>query len=231
MLFDRLYYHQKVRTAEAMLRRLICLAEEERGTKFMIEELFTGFPDDIFVSVIGGALHSSALPCGGMRDQAIARMIQDRQIYYRSFAFSARFLHGLSSLSEVEQRDTRAKKWGALLKRLITEDDREKIETKIFNKATALAQDIPELAKFAHGLRPEEILVDLPLNRVVVRGGDILTRTDGGDIGTPNLFFDPERWSHAYQHQKQCGFVFTPRERVPLVALASRIVFHEFSRS
>ena len=227
LLFDRLYYHQKVRTAEAMLRRLICLAEEERGTLFTIEEFFTGFPDDIFVSVIGGALQSPALKCGGVRSQAVAKKIRDRHIYYRAFAFSARFIHGLGSLSETEQKDTRAKKWSALLKQLLTERDREKIETRIFEKATALAQAIPELAKCAHDLSPEEILVDLPFNRVVVRGGDILTRTDGGHIGTPNLFFDPERWSQAYEHQKQCGFVFTPRERVPLVALASRIVFHE----
>lgn len=227
LLFDRLYYHQKVRTAESMLRRLICLAEEERGTKFTIEEFFTGFPDDIFVSVIGGALQSPALPCGGVRSQAVARKIQDRHIYYRAFAFSARFIHGLGSLSEAERRDTRAKKWSALLKHLLTEDGCENIETKIYEKALALARDIPELAEYGSDLNPEEILVDLPLNRVVVRGGDILTRTDGGHIGTPNLFFDPERWSQAYEHQKQCGFVFTPRERVPIVALASRIVFHE----
>ena len=43
-----------------------------------------------------------------------------------------------------------------------------------------------------------------------------------------HLFFDPERWSEAYEHQKQCGFVFTPRSRVPLVALASRIMFYEY---
>ena len=90
-----------------------------------------------------------------------------------------------------------------------------------------LAAAIPDLAECGTDLEPEEILVDLPLNKVVVRGGDILTRTDGGHIGTPNLFFDPERWSQAYEHQKQCGFVFTPRHRVNLVALASRIVFFE----
>jgi len=73
----------------------------------------------------------------------------------------------------------------------------------------------------------EHVLVDLPLNKVVVRGGDILTRTDSGHVGTPNLFFDPERWSQAYEHQKMCGFVFTPRSYVPLVSLASRIVFYE----
>jgi hypothetical protein len=63
--------------------------------------------------------------------------------------------------------------------------------------------------------------------RTVIRGSDILTRTEDGYISTPNLFFDPERWSQAYEHQKQCGFVFTPREFVRLVALASKIIFYE----
>ncbi|MCY4139241.1 MAG: HD domain-containing protein [Rhodobacteraceae bacterium] len=227
LLYDRLYYHQKVRTAEAMLRRLICLAEEERGTLFTIEEFYTRFPDDIFVGVIGGSLQNLALKRGGVRSQAVARMIQDRRIYYRAHAFAARFIGGLEGLSDVDQRDTRAEKWRKLLRELLTDDDRKKIETKIFDKAKALAGAIPDLADRANGLNPEEILVDVPSNRVVVRGGDILTRTDGGHIGTPNLFFDPERWSQAYEHQKQCGFVFTPRNRVPLVALASRIVLYE----
>ena len=98
---------------------------------------------------------------------------------------------------------------------------------EIHDKALKLAAIIPDLAEPANGLRPEEILVDLPFNNVVAHGGNILTRSDGGHIGTPNLFFDPERWSQAYEEQKQCGFVFTPRRRVPLVALASRIVFFE----
>ena len=227
LLFDRLYYHQKARTAEAMLRRLICLAEEERGNMFTIREFFTGFPDDIFIGVVGGALKRPVLTSGGKRSLAVANMLQERRVYYRAYAFSARYIHGLGSLSEADQRNTRALKWSDLLRKLSTEDGRKDMETKIYKRAKALAQDISDPAKFAVDLRPEEILVDLPLNRVAVRGGDIFTRTDGGDIGTPNRFFDPERWSQAYEHQKQCGFVFTPRKRVPLVALASRIMFYE----
>ena len=101
------------------------------------------------------------------------------------------------------------------------------IAQKIHAKAVRLSGVIDDLSCQGRGLHTDEVLVDLPINRVVVRGGDILTRTDQGHIGTPNLFFDPERWSEAYEHQKQCGFVFTPRNRVALVALASRIVFHE----
>ena len=74
---------------------------------------------------------------------------------------------------------------------------------------------------------PLHVVVDLPVYKAPVRGGDILTRTEDGYVAPPHLFFDPEKWSQAYEHQKQCGFVFTPRAYVKVVGLASRIVFYE----
>lgn len=228
LLHDRLYYHHKVRAAESMLRRLIALAEEERGDRqYSIKDLYNGLSDDILVGLIGGEFESTALKCGGERSRIVSQAIRERRIYYRAYAFAARFIAGLDGLSGEDQRDTRALMWSKLLRKLSTDQGRRDAAKKIHDKAVRLAKAIPELAERADGLGREEILVDLPVNKVVVRGGDIFTRTDGGHIGTPNLFFDPERWSQAYEHQKQCGFVFTPRHRVDLVALASRIVFFE----
>ena len=227
LLYDRLYYHQKVRGAESMLQCLICLAEEESGSKYSIKEFFSSVSDDIFIGIIGGELKSSALKCGGIGSSRVARLIKDRRIYYRAYAFAARFIAGLDKLPNKERRDTRALLWRKLLRELSSDEGCRTTAEKIYKKAIELASNIPDLAQYAIDIKQEEILVDLPFNKVVVRGGDILTRTDGGHIGTPNLFFDPERWSQAYEHQKQCGFVFTPRNRVALVALASRIVFFE----
>ena len=227
LLYDRLYYHHKVRAAESMLQRLICLAEEECDFRYSIEDLFSGVSDDIFVGIIGGDLKSSVLKCGGKRSFAVAKSIRERRIYYRAYAFAARFIAGLDKLPNEEQSDTRALMWLKPLRDLSSDEGRLSTAKKIYDKAIEIAKVIPDLAKSATDIREEEILVDLPVNKVVVRGSDILTRTDGGHIGTPNLFFDPERWSQAYEHQKQCGFVFTPRSRVDLVALASRIVFFE----
>ncbi len=227
LLHDRLYYHHKVRAAEAMLQRLVRLAEEEHSASYSIADLFSGISDDIFIGVIGGELRSTTLKCGGEHSLKIAQAIQERRVYYRAYAFAARFIAGLENLPDEDKRDTRALKWRKLLKALSTDQGCRDTEGKIHVKAVELASVIPDLAECGANLRHEEVLVDLPFNKVVVRGGDILTRTDGGHVGTPNLFFDPERWSQAYEHQKQCGFVFTPRNRVALVALASRIVFFE----
>lgn len=228
LLYDRLYYHHKVRAAESMLQSLIRVAEEERESPYSVRELFAGISDDVLVGAVGGQFTSTALQCGGKRSRAICQAIQDRRIHYRAYAFAARFIAGIGSFPEREQQDTRALMWRRLIKRLSTESGCREMARKIHEKAVELSGAIPDLAETTTALEEEEILVDLPINRVVVRGGDMLTRTDRGHIGTPNLFFDPERWSEAYEHQKQCGFVFTPRNRVPLVALASRIMFYEY---
>ena len=227
LLHDRLYYHHKVRAAEAMLRELIVLAEKERKDRYSIQDLFSETTDDIFVGILGGELRSSRLSGGGLRSASIAKAIGQRRIHYRAYAFSARFISAPKSLTEEDLRDTRALMWRRLLRQLSSDQRRREVANHIYKKSLILGREISELAPLADGLQPEEILVDLPFNKVVVRGGDILTRTDQGHVGTPNLFFDPERWSQAYEHQKQCGFVYASRSRVPLVSLAARLVFFD----
>ena len=227
LLYDRLYYHHKIRAAESMLQSLIRVAEDERDAQYSIRDLFAGPSDDVLVSAVGGELRSESLESGGDRSRVICRAIQERRIHYRAYAFAARFIAGTGGLPEDDQQDTRALMWRRLIRELTTGSGRRSMARRIHAKAVELSRAIADLGDHGAGLQEDEILVDLPVNRVVVRGGDILTRTDKGHIGTPNLFFDPERWSKAYEHQKQCGFVFTPRRRVPLVALASRIVFYQ----
>ena len=67
LLYDRLYYHHKVRAAESMLQSLIRVAEDEREHQYSIQELFAGIADDVLVGVIGGELKSKILEGGGER--------------------------------------------------------------------------------------------------------------------------------------------------------------------
>ena len=189
LLYDRLYYHHKVRAAESMLQSLIRVAEDERESQYSIRELLAGISDDVLVGAIGGEFTSTALQCGGKRSRAICQAIQERRIHYRAYAFAARFIAGIGSLPEREQQDTRALMWRRLIKRLSTESGCREMARKIHEKAVELSDAIPHLADTTTALEEEEILVDLPMNRVVVRGGDMLTRTDRGHIGTPNLFW------------------------------------------
>ena len=238
LLYDRLYYHHKIRAAESMLQRLIRLAEEEREESYSIGALFSEISDDVFLGIIGGEIEAPTVApefeskqigqsSGGERSRTMALAIRQRSIHFRAYAFAARFIAGLHGLPREEEQSTRARMWKGPLRKLRTMEGCQAVAKEIHDKAMELAKAIPDLAAHANNPRPEEILVDLPFNNVVAHGGNILTRSDGGHIGTPNLFFDPERWSQAYEEQKQCGFVFTPRRQVPLVAVASRIVFFE----
>ena len=105
----------------------------------------------------------------------------------------------------------------------------QEFEVEIFETAQQVAAVDPRLACLAANLRPEHIIVDLPANKARPGGNLLLTRTENDEVGLPNLFFDPERWSNAYEQQKRCGYVFCPREQIPLISLASRIaIFRRF---
>lgn len=227
ILYDRLYYHHKVRSAEAMVRRLIRLAEEERGSVFSLKELFFDLPDDSVVAILGGGLKQDGFTPGKERCKALANSLISRDIYYRAFAFAPRFIAGLRGLPEEDRRDARAILWTEVLRELSSLSGCDSVAMEVFKKANSLIEKIPSLVKAGTTLQPEHIVVDLPVYKAPVRGGDILTKTEDGYVAPPHLFFDPEKWSQAYEHQKQCGFVFTPREYVKAVGLAARIVFYE----
>jgi len=227
ILYDRLYYHHKVRSAEAMVRRLIRLAEEERGSPFSLQELFFDLPDDSVIAILGGGLKQDGFSAGGSRCKSLAAAITNRDIYYRAFAFAPRFIAGLRGLPEADRRDARAIQWTTVLNELSTLAGCDQVADQIYQKAKALIDRIPALVKTDLPLLSEHIVVDLPIYKAPVRGGDILTRTEDGYVAPPHLFFDPEKWSQAYEHQKQCGFVFTPRQYVKAVGLSARIVFYD----
>jgi hypothetical protein len=227
VLYDRVYYHHKVRAAESMLKRLIKIAEEERGSPVDILELLQTNPDENLVAVLAGHLKSDFVPSGKGRAGATGFAIATRRLHHRAYTFAARFVAGLQELQDEEKKETLQLIWNPVLNALDSQAGCDELACLIYEKAVELARGLPDFRRQVEGFLPEHVLVDLPLNRVVAWGGDIPMRTEGGHISRPNLFFDPERWSQAYEEQRQCGFVFAPAEYVELVALASRVVFYE----
>src|SRR5262249_35854115 len=63
-LFDRVYFHHKVRAAEAMVRRLIFLAEQERARRFTLAELYHDGSDDSFIGMLGGTFTAHGVEPG-----------------------------------------------------------------------------------------------------------------------------------------------------------------------
>ena len=118
MLYDRLYYHHKVRSAEAMVRSLIELAEQERGKPFTVGELFFDLPDDTTVFVVGGHLSHKQIQGGKERSRQLSNLVHAREVHYRAFAFAPRFISGLHTLSDQDKRDARALQWQSVLAEL-----------------------------------------------------------------------------------------------------------------
>ena len=147
LLYDRLYYHHKVRAAESMLQSLIRVAEEEREAKYSVRDLFAGISDDVSVGVLGGEFKSEALEGGGERSRFICRAIQERRIHYRAYAFAARFIAGTDSLPEKDQQDTRALMWRRLIRGLTTGPGCRTMARKIHAKAVQLSQRHPRLGR------------------------------------------------------------------------------------
>jgi HD superfamily phosphohydrolase len=230
VLYDRLYYHHKVRAADAMAQRLILIAEEERGRRFTLKELFLDVSDDTMVELLGGRLTSPEMSGGKDRALDLATRIRERRLYHRALAFAARFVAGMEGFQTDAERDSeRGALWRQVTRGLETFEQIRAFEEKIFALAMEVASVDHCFAASKNALRSEHIIVDLPMNKAQPSGNLLLTRTEDDQVGIPNLYFDPEKWSNAYDQQKRCGYVFCPREHIPLVSLAARIaLFRSF---
>ena len=187
VLYDRLYYHHKVRAADAMAQRLVQIAEDERGHPFTLQELFFDVSDDTMVEVLGGRLSSSDMSGGTDRARDLARWIRERSLYYRALAFAARFVAGMEGFQDDETRDSeRAALWRQVTIGLATFEQIRAFEQEIFCVAKEVAHMDEHLKASMANLRPEHIIVDLPMNKTQPSGNLLLTRTEDDQVGIPN---------------------------------------------
>ncbi len=98
LLYDRLYYHHKVRAAEEMLRELIREANRESGEPLTLPNYFALASETEYVSIWGGSVKSEFMASGGIAARRIADALVSRQIYHRAACFAARFIAGLGGL-------------------------------------------------------------------------------------------------------------------------------------
>lgn len=229
ILFDRLYYHHKVRAAEAMVRRLISLSEADNGEPYGLRQLLPVFSDDTFLCVLGGLVQHGDYASASDATRELAQAILNRELFFRAFAFATRYLTGLESLSDQEKTDTRALVGRDILKLADNVELTNSLESKIAERARKIGTNLGGIYASAADVTSNQIIIDLPRpDRIAVSGREILVRSGAGDVELPNLYFDPEKWSRAYQTNKHCGFVFcAKRDHIPAVNLAAKIVFAE----
>lgn len=227
-LYERLYYHQKVRAAEGMVRNLADLVASN-GKPPEPSELYQCLSDDTLIDLWGGTLKSPHVRSGTDGAAELARQIRERQLFKRAYAFSARYIAGIGDhLEGDEADDARGIPWSGVTGELEDFEGTRNVAEAIVRKATAIGAVLPEFADEAKILSVSNVVVDLPQHRRVAKTGrEILVTTETNHIGTPNMFFHSEKWSAAYMKQKQCGYVFAPPRFRKLVALASKLVFFE----
>ncbi|MEQ1613258.1 MAG: HD domain-containing protein [Hyphomicrobiaceae bacterium] len=232
-LYDRLYHHHKVRAAEAMAQRMMLVAERDRNKRFSLGEIFLKISDDTMLRVFAGEVAHRALPTGSPAAAALAQGILDRDLLHRAFAFRGRLISAPAGFSQENADSHRQFMWRRVVKSLSSLASRYEIGLEIHQLATrcaaALAQadvDRERMEAFVAALAkvgPEQIIVDLP--ELKAGAIQILARYPNGALKVPEFSFNPVKWSNAYELQKRTGYVFCPRSVLPIIALASRIVF------
>jgi hypothetical protein len=145
LLYDRLYYHHKVRASEAMLRRLVELVGEENSESLTLPDFFELFSESDYLSVWSGLLESDSAPSGGNRSRQLGEALFSRHVYHRAFAFAPRFNAGLEGLPQPDRQETRQLQWDEVVTALRGDEGRTTFAAEIHLLATALGAAIPEL--------------------------------------------------------------------------------------
>lgn len=232
-LYDRLYHHHKVRSAEAMAQRMLLVAERDRGSRLGLDEIFLSVGDDTFIRILAEEVSHPQFATKSPPASRLARNLLNRRLLHRAYAFRARFVATPPGLDSQSAETTRNEQWRRLLKDLETLGQRYDVGVAIHDVAVRAAEalvnaDVEKVTteRYLKDLResgPEQIIVDVPVRKAdAIR---IMARYPDGALKVPEFSFNPVKWADAYDLQKRTGYVFCPRNLVPIIAVSSAIVF------
>ena len=232
-LYDRLYHHHKVRSAEAMAQRLILIAERDRGLRFTLRDIFLGVGDETMLRILAGEVSHAGLQISDGKSRQMAADLLSRELFHRAFAFRGRFIADTSGLPKETLDRNRRTLWSRIERDLSTLKRRYELGSQIYETAIACGEAILEEGvdrthialqlDTVKRLGPEQIIVDLPKSKTERISS--LARYPNGALKIPEFSFNPVKWSDAYELQKRTGYVFCPRAIAELVGLASKLVF------
>jgi hypothetical protein len=209
------------------------VAERDRGMRFQFSEIFLRIGDDTMLRLLAGEATHPLINIVPGRAAALARGILDRDLLHRAFAFRGRFIESPPGLSTDVADDNRQAFWIRIIKHLDGLASRFELGQEIHDLAIRCARalaaaginhdEMTACASHLKAIGPEQIIVDLPpLKAEAIR---ILARYPTGNLKLPEFSFNPAKWSAAYELQKRTGYVFCPRDVVPIVAIASKMLF------
>lgn len=216
LLFDKIYRHQKVRSAEKMVEALLsCLSLDK---KVDATKLVYSYEDDALIRI--GSDSGPRQSREGRVAADIARRLRLRQLFIRAIAFS-QTMYGDPYKGETEQRQG--------LERFIRHagdwSRRYRIQQDLAGMTGRLIESLPEASRPDIDLADLRYYIQLDPPETASRVGE----TERAFLVTRRKELYPFRdetaeaagWSHAYQMARDLGYVFTTVELAPMVYLAA----------
>lgn len=244
-LYDRLYHHHKVRTADAMAQRLVYYADPDLSN-LSLSMLYASMSDEMIVHAFGGSpinIGSEEEPIHLPYTDAskeLAQAVLRRKLYKRAFSFAGRFVAGLdiqnsecvdaedeSNWTEVEKDEERSRVMDRVNRELTDFDGRLAAERYIAELAQQIgaAFDLSHpLRRQSEGLEPHHVIVDFP-REVHQARIEVIARNEDGRLDVPDVFYDPAKWASVYSTQRRTGYVFAHPDRRAVVCIAAKLWF------
>lgn len=221
LLYDRIYYHHKVRSGEAMFQELYYMVKEKKKGSIKLRDFYENLHDEAFPDYLcNGKFATSPDSEDKNNTLPIAEKIKSRRFYKRSFAFAQRFLAGFDGMSDDESTETKESVWVDLYEAIQDKDTRRRIRDKIVDFVNDYA------GNNGNKIDASSVIIDFPRYGKARSGDALNVKTETGKITKANLYFNPEKWSDAFRSQKLTGYIFSEKN-AEIVCLAAAIVFFE----
>ncbi len=228
LLYENIYFHQKVLTAEEMLRYAIKLLDNSGCAAFNdFEHMFKITDEDIFNPHLCFIL-DNCYKGDGEKDEtwdyalSILKKIYDRNLYKRSMAISHDNLIDNNSYNKNEERMDLIKDIFEMP--IIDKHDELKtfIEREVFNLYNILSDmlQMPENTELLLVPYPEQTIDYTRINLPIAIG------SDSKDY---NELFQGENWMHSRAIRKKTHYIVTPIEDLMLAYIATeKVLFQRY---
>lgn len=229
-LFDRLYYHHKVRAAESMLMELLrSAARGDSGyTRYSIGEMLESGDDEILSNLMFDEDESDK----AASSTNYASRLLARDLFKRAFVCGKDHIKISESMNPEDVKILKSRLWNRVLTDIIADrGDAEGRESRldvlrgriveIANKLRECLDEFKNLRDIATG----DAMLDFPKQQRMVAPKEIAIQGTSGKVSGGRLLFKADEWAEAYASRRQVLYVFSDREVVNAVYVACQIVF------
>lgn len=225
LLYEKLYYHQKIRAMEgAIVNALEILAAE--GEEFSRIPIYLTLSDDEFLLQRWPGKLGSSKRLGAARD--LVKGIVDRDSLIRCYAFGPGLVNGLEPDSD-EFRE----RWGKLEPKVRAKRDEVWVtfRERVAERARVLMRLVGQPG-LADALTEDYIVVDLPPVQGIAEKTKFFVGDEQFGVSPFRTRLRVDRWAEAYETQHTIGYVYaSPAFAIPVYFAVRDLVWSEHGLS